>query len=179
MPNLLVPPGMERTLLSETIEEFEEIFLHYKPFSIGGGGSMRRLGGGGMERFDSEDYGTVTAQSEISMAHMKSRRTDFSQPKVILRSLFPETWLFDLFEMGERFQPFAMTAAFVRQSVVLFTFIRGLAFVRLLRMSTSRLHGGETFISMILNHFLKLLHVIYQFACIQLHEIYTFACIQA
>ena len=89
---------------------------------------MRRLGGGGMERFDSEDYGTVTAQSEISMAHMKSRRTDFSQPKVILRSLFPETWLFDLFDMGERFLPFAMTTAFVRQSVVLFTFIGGHAF---------------------------------------------------
>ena len=40
-----------------------------------------------------------------------------SQPKVILRSLFPETWLFDLVDVGEmplRFLPFAVTD-FVRQ----------------------------------------------------------------
>ena len=103
---------------------------------------MRRLGGGGMERFDSEDYGSVSAQSEISMAHMESRRTDFSQPKVILRSLFPETWLFDLFDMGTRFLPFAMTAAFVRQSVVLFTFIGGHAFVDFYACQHRGCHGA-------------------------------------
>ena len=48
------------------------------------------------------------------------RKFATSQPKVILRSLFPETWLFDLVDIGEmplRFLLFAVTA-FVRQIFV-------------------------------------------------------------
>jgi hypothetical protein len=64
--------------------------------------------------------------SEISPSlMMKSssgggRKFAISEPKVILRSLFPETWLFDLVnieEMPLRFLLFAVTA-FVRQIFV-------------------------------------------------------------
>ena len=60
--------------------------------------------------------------SEIEIAALENsgneRKFSISESKVILRSLFPETWLFDLFNIGEmpsRFLSFAVTA-FVHKS---------------------------------------------------------------
>lgn len=104
--------------------------------------------------------------SEISPSlMMKSsssggRKFSISEPKVILRSLFPETWLFDLFDIGEmplRFLALAVTA-FVRQflsllhqpssprhpsrcQIVLFVPLESFLY-RLLCMASNRLHGN-------------------------------------
>ena len=67
------------------------------------------MGAGMMEDFEA-------MPSEISpslmMKSSEGRKFSVSEPKVILRSLFPETWLFDLVDIGEmpemeRFLPFA------------------------------------------------------------------------
>ena len=60
----------------------------------------------GMDDFEaSGDPGMMdlsAMSSEIEITALKSsgneRKFSISEPKVILRSLFPETWLFDLFD---------------------------------------------------------------------------------
>ena len=70
---------------------------------------MRRLGGGGsgVERQGAgmmmEAYDETASELSPSIM-MKSSRREFaipSEPKVILRSLFPETWLFDLVDFAD------------------------------------------------------------------------------
>ena len=70
---------------------------------------MRRQGGGGM-RMETQGAGMMMeaydeTASELSPSiMMKSSRREFaipSEPKVILRSLFPETWLFDLVHFAD------------------------------------------------------------------------------
>ena len=76
---------------------------------------MRRLGSGpGMGAGMMEDFEAMPSEisPSLMMKSSEGRKFSVSEPKVILRSLFPETWLFDLVDIGEmpemeRFLPFA------------------------------------------------------------------------
>ena len=79
---------------------------------------MRRLGssarGSGYSAGMMEDFDAMPSEisPSLMMKSSEGRKFSVSEPKVILRSLFPETWLFDLVDIGEmqkmeRFLPFA------------------------------------------------------------------------
>ena len=82
---------------------------------------MRRLGssarGSGFSAgmMEMADFDAMPSEISPSLMMKSSEGRKFSsvsEPKVILRSLFPETWLFDLVDIGElqemeRFLPFA------------------------------------------------------------------------
>ena len=112
---------------------------------------MRRLGssarGSGFSAgmMEMEDFDAMPSEisPSLMMKSSEGRKFSVSEPKVILRSLFPETWLFDLFDIGEmqemeRFLPFA---DLLSVSFCPFYHINHhrIAFCRFLVMSTSRL----------------------------------------
>ena len=68
---------------------------------------MRRLGssarGSGYSAGMMEDFDAMPSEisPSLMMKSSEGRKFSVSEPKVILRSLFPETWLFDLVDIGE------------------------------------------------------------------------------